>query len=175
MEGRREFFAVESKKDVFLCVIYWSWTRKFETEDSINILLVDDIFWHFESESMEGRREGILCGRKQTDSKKDVFLCQGRNESSFSRANETRWITEKWSAPFPEKKGEKICKYQMLRTRGRKSFFLSNAPTTTIFQRPKYIQSRLSFITFHFIPPRQSVALCFAVGTNSSGSGSSTF
>lgn len=68
----------------------------------------------------------------------------------------------------------------MLRVERKKElvaeFFSSLTYTRPPFERPKYIQSRsrFSFITFHFISLRQSVVLCFAVGTNSSSSSSSS-
>lgn len=112
-----------------------------------------------------------------------ISPCQGGNEffllSSLLCLTEGRWITQKWSAPFSEKKGEKYANIRCYVQRGRKSwspsFFLFLTYTRPPFERPKYIQSRsrLSFITFHFISLRQSVVLCFAVGTNSSSSSSS--
>lgn len=146
---------------------------------NLNIFLADtfDVSW------IDGRKErGNSLRSNEPIANRCVSLSRGervdtRNGEFFLRVfDETRRITQKWSAPFHEKKEWKICKYQMLRTRGRKSFwspsFFSRYP-----RDQKYIQSRtrLSFITFHFISLRQSVALCFAVGTNSSSSSSSSF
>lgn len=117
------------------------WTRKLEIEN-LNIFLVDDTF---DTWRIDGRKEG---GNPL------------RSNSFLLLSRVWRWI--KWSAPFPEKKGEKYANIRCYVER-KKEFFLSNAPAT-MYERPKYIQSqriRLSFITFHFISLRQSVALCF--------------